>query len=119
MPKYMPSLAIALQMPINDSLAVNQWACHLVDLMFKPEYSYKKAGIVLSEISPISHQQGDLLEPAQPGNSRLMQALDAFNKRYARGAVKISTQGAYSEWKMRQERKSPNYTTDWSDLPTT
>ncbi|MFY8041674.1 MAG: DUF4113 domain-containing protein [Rhodoferax sp.] len=46
-----------------------------------------------------------------------MQALDTLNKRYGRGAVKISTQGAYKDWQMRQERKSPNYSTRWADVP--
>jgi DNA polymerase V len=46
-----------------------------------------------------------------------MQALDHLNARYGRGAVKVSTQGAYQGWQMRQERKSPNYTTDWDDVP--
>ena len=119
LPQYMPSLAIPLPSPTNDSLVVNKWACYLVDLMFKPEYQYKKAGVVLSEISPTSHYQGDLLEPSVSAKPKLMSAIDQLNSRFGRGAVKISTQGAHREWQMRQERKSPNYTTDWSDLPTT
>ena len=85
--------------------------------MFKPEYAYKKAGVVLSEISPVTHRQGDLLEPVRVSNTRLMAALDTLNQRFGRGTVKVSTQGAYTQWQMRQERKSPNYTTDWQDLP--
>ena len=119
LPQYMPSLAIPLPSPTNDSLVVNKWACYLVDLMFKPEYQYKKAGVVLSEISPTSHYQADLLEPSVSAKPKLMSAIDQLNNRFGRGAVKISTQGAHREWQMRQERKSPNYTTDWSDLPTT
>jgi DNA polymerase V len=46
-----------------------------------------------------------------------MQALDHLNARYGRGAVKVSTQGAYAGWQMKQERKSPNYTTSWTDVP--
>ena len=72
---------------------------------------------MLSEISPVAHRQGDLLEPEPAGNQRLMQALDMLNTRYGRGAVKISTQGAYKEWQMRQERKSPCYSTRWDELP--
>jgi len=34
-----------------------------------------------------------------------------LNSRYGRSAVKVSTQSAYSGWQMKQERKSPNYTT--------
>ena len=115
----MPSLAIPLPMPTNDSLAVNKWACHLIDLMFKSEYQYKKAGVVLSEISPTSHIQGDLLALETETNSRLMTAIDQLNTRFGRGAVKISTQGTHKGWQMKQERKSPSYTTDWSELPLT
>jgi len=120
LPQYMPSLAIPLPMPTNDSLAVNKWACHLIDLMFKPEYQYKKAGVVLSEISLTSHIQGDLLalETEIENNSRLMTAIDQLNTRFGRGAVKISTQGAHKGWQMKQERKSPCYTTNWHELPT-
>jgi DNA polymerase V len=117
LPQYMPNLAIPLPMPTNDSLAVNKWACHLIDLMFKPEYQYKKAGVVLSEISPTSHIQGDLLVLETENNSRLMTVIDQLNTRFGRGAVKISTQGAHRGWQMKQERKSPGYTTDWSEIP--
>jgi DNA polymerase V len=46
-----------------------------------------------------------------------MNALDGLNQRFGRGTVKVSTQGAYKEWQMKQERKSPNYTTDWDEVP--
>ena len=46
-----------------------------------------------------------------------MQALDTLNERYGRGTVKVSTQGAFRGWQMLQERKSPNYTTAWDELP--
>lgn len=117
LPQYMPSLAVPLPYPTNDSLEVNRWAVYLCERMFKEGYQYKKAGIMLSEISPVTRQQGDLLETALAVNQRLMQALDRLNERYGRGAVKISTQGVYKEWQMRQERKSPCYTTRWDDLP--
>lgn len=116
LPQYMPSLAIPLPTPTSDSLVVNKWACHLVELMFKPEYLYKKAGVVLSEIAPTAHYQGDLLEPNVSSNQKLMTTIDQLNSRFGRGTVKISTQGAHHGWQMRQERKSPNYTTEWSDL---
>lgn len=81
------------------------------------DYHYKKAGIKLSEISPVTHWQGDLLELEALPNARLMQTLDTLNQRYGRGTVKVSTQGAYRNWQMRQERKSPNYTTAWDEMP--
>jgi DNA polymerase V len=116
-PQYMPSLSVPLPQPTNDSLVVNRWADYLVGRMFKPDYAYKKAGIMLSEITPVTYLQSDWLEPRQSPGTNLMTAVDALNKRFGRGFVKISTQGAFSQWQMRQERKSPNYTTDWTALP--
>ncbi len=52
-----------------------------------------------------------------PSNGKLMPALDTLNQRFGRGTVKVSTQGAYQDWQMRQERKSPNYTSDWDEVP--
>jgi DNA polymerase V len=117
LPQYMPSLAVPLPQPTQDSLEVNRSVSALCERMFKAGYQYKKAGIVLSEISPVTHRQGDLLEPMAPPDDRLMRALDTLNQRYGRGTVKVSTQGAFSGWQMRQERKSPNYTSSWDDVP--
>lgn len=117
LPQYMPSLAVPLPYPTNDSLEVNRWADCLCERMFKEGYQYKKAGIMLSEISPLTRRQADLLEPETTSNAKLMQALDGLNQRYGRGTVKVSTQGAFKGWQMLQERKSPNYTTSWDDVP--
>ncbi len=117
LPQYMPSLAVPLPLPTNDTMVVNRWANYLCERMFKNGYYYKKAGVILSEISPVSFHQADLLEPELGYDSRLMDALDKLNQRFGRGTVKISTQGAYKSWQMRQERKSPSYTTCWDEIP--
>ncbi len=116
-PQYMPCLAVPLPRPTHDTLEVSRWADVLCERMYKPDYAYKKAGIVLSEISPVTHHQADWIEPDMLSNDKLMQALDGLNQRFGRGAVTVSTQGAYKEWQMRQERKSPHYTTCWEDVP--
>ena len=116
-PQYNPSMAVPLPYPTNDSLEVNRWASYLCERMFKPGYQYKKAGIMLSEISPVTHRQGDLLEPVALANDKLMLALDTLNQRFGRGKVKVSTQGAYKQLQMKLERKSPHYTTDWYSIP--
>jgi DNA polymerase V len=117
LPQYAPCLTVPLPYPTNDSLEVNRWAAFLCERMFKPEYQYKKAGIMLSEISPVTQQQGDLLQDTYMHKHKLMDALDTLNARYGRGSVNVSTQGERSGWQMKQERKSPNYTTSWADVP--
>lgn len=56
---------------------------------------------------------------ADPGGSRLMQALDAVNHRFGRGTVALASAGLAGEqrqWSMKQERRTPGYTTDWDGL---
>jgi DNA polymerase V len=117
LPQYNPSFTLPLPQPTNDSLVVNRWADYLVGYMFKPEYEYKKAGIMLGEITPVGQYQADWLEPPQATSTKLMDALDDLNLRFGRGTVKVSTQGAHKGWQMRRERKSPSYTTDWDEVP--
>jgi DNA polymerase V len=117
-PQYNPSMAVPLPQPKNDSLVINRWVQHVAGLLWRDGYKYKKAGIMLGDISPVTMVQGDLLEPVATSDTRLMKAIDGLNTRFGRGTIKVSGGGLRGEWGMRQERKSPNYTTDWQALPT-
>lgn len=117
LPQYNPSFTLPLPQPTNDSLVVNRWADYLVGRLFKPEYEYKKAGIMLGEIAPVRQYQADWLEPTQATDTRLMDAIDGLNKKFGRGTLKVSTQGAHKGWQMRQERRTPSYTTNWDQVP--
>lgn len=43
--------------------------------------------------------------------------MDDFNVRFGRGAVKLGDIGLSSEGSIRQERRSPDYMSDWAQLP--
>lgn len=50
-----------------------------------------------------------------------MQALDAVNDGWGRGVLKVASGkvgAAPRAWGMKQDRKSPDYTTSWDDMPT-
>lgn len=49
-----------------------------------------------------------------------MVALDKLNDRYGRGTVMVASagvEGKHRSWAMRQELLTPQYTTNWNDLP--
>ena len=75
------------------------------------------SSLMLGGISPVGAVQADLLEPLTTSDTKLMRAIDGLNSRFGRGTVKVSTGGLRDEWAMKQERKSPNYTTDWDAVP--
>jgi len=45
--------------------------------------------------------------------------MDSINRKMGKDAVKLASEGFRRTWKMKQEIKSPAYTTKWSDLPVT
>ena len=46
----------------------------------------------------------------------MMQAMDRINERFGRGSIALGLTVRDAEWRMRQERLSPRYTTRWRDL---
>lgn len=115
-PQYCPSVTIPLSVPSASSIVLQRWALAGLGAIFKPGYHYKKAGVALSEITSQHHFQGDMFEQACE-NPALMETMDAINARYGKGTLKLSQDSSRRSWQMRQERKSPAYTTVWEDLP--
>ena len=79
---------------------------------------------MLLDIQPASREQFELdLGEIAPGRdrSRLMKALESVNGRWGKGTVKVGSGrvgDAPRDWGMKQDRKTPGYTTEWSEMPT-
>jgi DNA polymerase V len=96
-------------------MTLNRWACKGVDAIYKAGYKYKKAGVILGELSHQSTFQTDLFESAQV-TPQLMLTMDSLNCRFGKGAIRLSQDGSRRAWTMRQDRKSPDYTTNWDEM---
>ena len=84
--------------------------------VFRTGYGYKKAGVILSHLTPTSGMQGSLFTPdSQAKHTRLMQVLDSVNKSCGRGTLVVAAQGT-EPFRMNREHLSPRYTTEWKDL---
>lgn len=84
-----------------------------------PLTGFRKAGVMLLDISSCDEVQRDLFAPMpNPRRERLMQTLDGVNRRFGSGTLYHAAQGVEPRWKMRRELKSPSYTTRLSDIPT-
>jgi DNA polymerase V len=105
----------------SDSAAVTQAALAVLQAIYKPGFNYAKAGVMLMELSPASRQQFklDLECGADVSRGRLMSAMDGLNQRFGRGTVSLASAGVASEpkrWAIKQERRTPRYTTRWDEL---
>lgn len=86
--------------------------------IFKKGYGYKKAGIVLNDISDEDVVQPDLFMSLPKYNDRLMTVLDEINNRFGKGTLRSGQEGFGDEWMMKSEIKAPAYTTRFDDLMT-
>jgi len=49
-------------------------------------------------------------------NSKLMNTVDLINKKMGRNSIHLASNGFSNVWKMRQQNKSPRYTTNWDEI---
>ena len=92
-------------------------AVALVDKLYKQGTFYKKAGVMLSGIVPDMSIQGNLfLSGTKNCERKLMDMIDNINFSQRDDVLKFASSGTTRDWKMRQELRSPRYTTRWDEL---
>ncbi|MCX6319831.1 MAG: Y-family DNA polymerase [Bacteroidetes bacterium] len=92
-------------------------AVALVEKLVEKGQFYKKAGVMLSGIVPDASVQGNLFQPEIKNNGRLlMDMIDNVNFSQRDDVLKFAASGTTRDWKMRQELRSPRYTTRWDEL---
>lgn len=115
--QYQPSVTLPIPEPTSDTLALTSIALKGLKGIFKPGYSYKKAGITLMNLSDGANVQPDMFSTARD-NTKLMAVMDRINTQWGRGTLHSAAEGISTKWKMKRERMSQEYTTSWSGLPT-
>jgi DNA polymerase V len=89
-------------------------------------YRYKKAGVMMLDLTRADPAQGHLFLPERPELGELMGVIDRINDRFGKRTVVHGAEGTRrhhetetgQDWAMKRQRKSPAYTTRWDDLVT-
>lgn len=115
----------------------------LADLrrIYRHGYWYAKAGVMLVDLQSqdvgqcefdwgdeedVSKGQGDgagqyLQNAGVPRDrTKLMTAVDGVNRRFGREGLHLASAGLDGKqrpWSMKQERRTPRYTTAWDEMP--
>lgn len=121
-PRFNKSVVVPLRRPTADTGKLVWAAAMGMRRMYEPGYKMAKAGVMLLDLVPGSVLQGelDLEEEDHRDRTQLMVALDTLNGRYGKGTVHSASTGGTNkgkDWGMRQERRTPQYTTRWEDVP--
>ena len=112
------SIVCQTPFPTNDSREIVTAALQGLASIYQPGHRYLKAGVGLLDVCDRSFNQYDLFHQGQSNRSdKVMQVLDKTNLVHGRNALFIGSEGVVQKWAMRQQYKSPAYTTQWSDIP--
>ncbi len=115
---YRGSRAVALPWPSSDSRLIARHARAAMRRIHRPGLRFMKCGIGLLDLRDRRFCQGDLFTPGQSAaDDRLMTLLDGINRRFGRDSLVFGSEGLAGKWTMRQHRLSPNYTSNWAELP--
>lgn len=116
-PQYVNNALRTLPVPTAYTPDLLRAAISGLTEIFRPHFHYKRCGVMLSELVPHSPYQTDLFASDPARQERLMATLDRINRDWGRDTLHFAAAGIAREWKMKQQRLSPRYTTRWDELP--
>jgi len=120
-PQYTGSGSQALAAPTSYTPILHAQALRILRRIYREGFRYQKVGVMFLELVPENNRQLSFLEPSGEERRKqqaLMNVLDNANDRYGRKILTLASSGVgHKPWHMRQERKSPRYTTCWAELP--
>lgn len=121
-PQYSNSCAWSFVVPSSDSREIIHAARACLAKLYRPGGEYHKCGVLLLDLAPSSTVQGDLFTSTDHRRSdALMGVMDSLNAKMGCGTVTFAAQGVEKgrrrkTWGMRQQWRSPRYTTRWQEL---
>lgn len=125
--QHAPSATLPLSPPSSDTRELISAVVRALRSIFRPGYNYVKAGVMLVDLRPESHEQAELSlsEPASPleapdrNRAGLMSAMDALNQRFGRDAVTVASatrRAGPSTHASKQQRRTARYTTRFDEI---
>ena len=116
LPQYSKSYLLQLPFPTNSNIELAKFANIALEKIFKKGFAYKKAGVIVVDLTPENLQQINLFENSNEKHKPLMELIDNINTSIGITKIKLAAQDIGRTWKMRQEKLSPRYTTNINDV---
>ena len=113
--KYSNSIVVKLPFATSSTMEIVKGAIEGLKKIYKPEYQYKRAGVVLMDFVREENVQRSFFFNSNPKHASLMSAVDDLNSKFGSQKIRLAVQDT-KVWKMKQERISHRYTTDINDI---
>lgn len=113
MNQYSNSITITLPNPTNSAIELNKYALMALEKVYRSDFLYKKAGVMVSSFVPETERITSLFEEDyHQKHQPIMKVMDYMNKRLGEDKVKLASMDLQRTWKMHQKNLSKRYSTD-------
>jgi DNA polymerase V len=120
LPQHSQHIIINLPVATNSSIELVDYVSEGLGKIYRSGFKYKKTGVMLLDICSQDAVQGSIWDTIdREKHKRLMEVLDRTNDKFGRNTLKLAVLGDGEQWKIKQERLSPCYTTRMEDFPKT
>jgi DNA polymerase V len=117
-PQYVNGMTFALPVATSHTSELIHHARIALKKLYRKGYLYKKSGIIVNDIISRRSLQCALWDDVnREKQEKITAIMDRINVKMGRGKVRYAVQGTGRKWKMRQERLSRRFTTNWEELP--
>jgi DNA polymerase V len=109
-----------LPYPTSSSSTLVKVAKSLLRELYQPGIRYKKSGVFLSHLQENLATQTSLIYNTDQEDkvSQLFQQIDSINRLYGKSTIQLASSGLKSsQWKMKRNKVSPDYLSDWKQIP--
>lgn len=114
--QYYKNIVVKLPYATHSSIDLVKYAIKGLEVIYKEGYQYKKAGVIVNDLTPENPEQLTLFESKNEAHKSLMKTMDQLNNTYGKHMVKLACQDTKKTWKMKQENLSQRYSTNLNEL---
>jgi DNA polymerase V len=112
LPFYSNSCQMRLGTPSSNAMAIVHHALLALNNVWRDGMAYRKAGVLVSDITPAHGVQLNLFEGGDPvGERNLMTAIDDVNRQYGRDMVQLAPELGVGQWRPKTSHSAPNTST--------
>ena len=119
--QYSNAIGFRLVNPTDDIRLLTRFAKICLKKIYRKNIEYYKVGVLLGDLIGKQTRQLDLFNPQDEKtlikNENIMTAMEAINKKFGHDTMRLAAEGFTKPWAMKRQLKTPNYTTQWHELP--
>ena len=99
--QYNADDTIRLHTPTDDSMVIIEAVTIILDRLYRENYQYKQAGVIVGQLEHSESVQLDLFAPNQVADQakkkRLMQTIDGINRKFGKNQIHFAIQGSEAD----------------------